>query len=532
MNGPYTVAVQKGNQAVASQNTTIPFGQAFTPTIWNVGPGSGEFQWCVGGYTNFDGGGSSYTGTNLGTSPGNSSGARWTSSWTPPAVGTYIFYIAADGNSSYNPVNPGFSQPYILTVTTAPPPTSVTISPPSATVTAGSSVSFNASGGLEGYVWGGAASGGGSSTTATFPNLGVYNVTVYSPAGGGYSQSNTAVATVTVNPDSQFVSIAPGNATVTAGNNVTFIASGGQEGYVWGGAASGSGGTNSVLFPSAGTYNVSVYSPAGGVFAQSNIAVAAVTVLSPTYTLTVNAGPGGTASGSASGLAGNATPTISATPNSGYTFVAWTGDTPVNPTAASTTIAMNNANRTVAANFAALQTQTITFNPPATALDPGPAIVLSATASSGLPVSFSVLGGPASLSGNTLSFTGRGTVTVQALQGGGMNNGVYYQAAPSVSRTIQINAPFTIIRLRFNSPAIVNGKSTGNTTVDAQNIGHSAAGKGQASFIWTDPAGLQSSPWPTFNNPAAVSVGNSLLVLPSIPAAAQGSANSVPTGYH
>ena len=151
-------------------------------------------------------------------------------------------------------------------------------------------------------------------------------------------------------------------------------------------------------------------------------------------------------------------------------------------------------------------------------------------ARSDLPVSFLVLDEPASLSGNMLSFTGLGTVTVQALQGEGMNNGVYCQATPSVSRTLQINAPFTIIRLRFNSPAIVNGIPTGNMTLDAQNIGRSAAGKGQTSFIWTDPSGLWNSTWPTFNNPAAVSVGNSPLVLPSIPAAAQGQTNSIPTG--
>lgn len=586
--GPYTLTVTKANQApVSSANATIPYGQSFTPQYFG-GSGTGGWQFVVSDYTNWDGGNDGNTGTNV---PGAGWEASWTppgvgtytffvardedgnyntsnyagpytltvtpipanfsasplsftyngssqgprisaspanasygTSGTTAAVnaGTYSFTIFGTGNYSG-------SNSFTWSIGPANQST-VSLLPASATVTAGSTVSFNASGGQEGYVWGGAASGGGSSNSVTFTNVGVYNVTVYSPAGGSYAQSNTAVATVTVNPDSQVVSILPASATVTAGNSITFTASGGQEGYVWGGAASGSGSVNSVLFPSPGNFEVTVFSPAGGVFAQSNTAVASVTVLNPTYTLTVFAGPGGTASGSATGLAGNATPAISATPNSGYTFVVWTGDTPANPTAASTTIAMNNANRTVTANFAALQAQTITFNPPATAVYPGPAIVLAATASSGLPVGFSVLSGPATLSGSTLTFTGLGTVTVQASQGGGVNNGVYYQAAASVSRPIQVNAPFTIIRLRFNSPATVNGVPTGNTTLDAKNIGHSAVGKGQSSFIWTDPTGLQNSPWPTFNNPVAITPGSGSVSLPSTPVVTPTQTNSVPTG--
>ncbi|MGH7996551.1 MAG: InlB B-repeat-containing protein [Opitutaceae bacterium] len=56
-------------------------------------------------------------------------------------------------------------------------------------------------------------------------------------------------------------------------------------------------------------------------------------VRSPTYTLTVIAGAGGTATGSAGGLAGNATPAISASPNAGYAFVDWPGDLPADPNA-------------------------------------------------------------------------------------------------------------------------------------------------------------------------------------------------------
>lgn len=58
-------------------------------------------------------------------------------------------------------------------------------------------------------------------------------------------------------------------------------------------------------------------------------------------------------------------------------------------------------------------------------------LVLNATASSGLPVSYSLLSGPATLAGNQLTFTGLGTVSVTANQNGDTN----YLAATSVNRT-------------------------------------------------------------------------------------------------
>lgn len=56
---------------------------------------------------------------------------------------------------------------------------------------------------------------------------------------------------------------------------------------------------------------------------------------------------------------------------------------------------------------------------------------LSATASSGLPVSFSVVSGPATVSGSTLTLTGMGPVTVRATQAGNAN----FEAALPVVRT-------------------------------------------------------------------------------------------------
>jgi len=62
--------------------------------------------------------------------------------------------------------------------------------------------------------------------------------------------------------------------------------------------------------------------------------------------------------------------------------------------------------------------QTITFTPPGTKIQSDAAFALNATASSGLPVSFSIVSGPATLSGNLLTLTGPGMVVVRASQTG------------------------------------------------------------------------------------------------------------------
>jgi large repetitive protein len=91
--------------------------------------------------------------------------------------------------------------------------------------------------------------------------------------------------------------------------------------------------------------------------------------------------------------------------------------------------------------FLAASPQTITFAPlPATSFSTN-SIALSATASSGLPVSYSVIGGPAHLSGGGLILTGTGTVTVVAAQAG---NGAYLAAIPVTNAFLVSQAAQTI----------------------------------------------------------------------------------------
>jgi FlgD Ig-like domain len=62
--------------------------------------------------------------------------------------------------------------------------------------------------------------------------------------------------------------------------------------------------------------------------------------------------------------------------------------------------------------------QTITFNPGPTNAVTSPTFTLMATTSSNLPVTFSVVSGPAIILGNTITLTGTGNVVVTALQAG------------------------------------------------------------------------------------------------------------------
>ncbi|MGB8259910.1 MAG: Ig-like domain repeat protein [Terracidiphilus sp.] len=97
--------------------------------------------------------------------------------------------------------------------------------------------------------------------------------------------------------------------------------------------------------------------------------------------------------------------------------------------------------------------QTITFVglPPTATYTAGLSYPLVATASSGLPVSFSVTG-PASISGSTLLISAAGTVTVTASQAGNSN----FRAATPVTQTIVVSKAATTLSLTAatNSPSV------------------------------------------------------------------------------
>lgn len=78
--------------------------------------------------------------------------------------------------------------------------------------------------------------------------------------------------------------------------------------------------------------------------------------------------------------------------------------------------------------------QTITFPQPETPVQDGTSTTLTATSSSGLPIVYTVISGPAIISGASLIYTGVGLVVVEADQYG---NGTY-AAATAVQRTVSV----------------------------------------------------------------------------------------------
>jgi hypothetical protein len=192
----------------------------------------------------------------------------------------------------------------------------VTVTPSGPTITAGQSVTLTASGGSNGYIWGGVASGSGATQTISCPNIGTYTATVVSPAGGSYAQSNTVNVLITVTAAPQTVSITPTNPSVQVGQSLTFTATGGFTPFVWGGQATGTGSMQSPTFNSLGVYTVWVYAQAQGNYAQSNTAVAQVTTTPIPQTVSIAASPGKTVYVGA---------TVTFTASGGNTTYAWGG---------------------------------------------------------------------------------------------------------------------------------------------------------------------------------------------------------------
>ncbi len=106
-----------------------------------------------------------------------------------------------------------------------------------------------------------------------------------------------------------------------------------------------------------------------------------------------------------------------------------------------------------------LTPQAITFAQPTDHSYGDAPFSLSASASSGLPVTFSVVSGPATLSGSLVTLTGWGTVTIRATQMGDST----WAPAPSVERSFVVNISFADIADALDQPG-ASGGSSGTAT--------------------------------------------------------------------
>ena len=143
-------------------------------------------------------------------------------------------------------------------------------------------------------------------------------------------------------------------------------------------------------------------------------------------------------------------------------------------------------------------TQTINFPQPQSPVAPGTAVPLNATSSSGLPVSYTVVSGPGTLSGSTITPTAAGTIVVQASVPASTN----YLAAAPVSRSIVVTAPPVSITLTAGpSPVFLFASITLQTKVSTSGT------LPQGTVTFTDGANPLGSV-PVTNGAASLTLNN------------------------
>jgi len=113
--------------------------------------------------------------------------------------------------------------------------------------------------------------------------------------------------------------------------------------------------------------------------------------------------------------------------------------------------------------------QTITFPQPASPITyTTTPITLTATATSGLTVTFSVISGPGTVNGNQLTVTGVGSIVVAADQPGSLS----YSAAPEVQRTIVVTQASQTITFAPTSPVTYSATPITLTASSTSGLGH------------------------------------------------------------
>ncbi len=381
--------------------------------------------------------------------PGSISG----NTLTVTGAGTIVIAANQAGNSTYAPA-PQVTQSVVVnlasqTITFTAPTSPVTypVAPVtlSATASSGLPVTFSVSSG-PGSVTGNTLTVTGAGTIVIAANQA--GNTTYAPATQVTQSivvnlaSQTIIFTAPASPVTYPVSPVTLSANATSGLPVTFsIVSG--PGSISGNTLTVTG-TGTIVIAANQPGN-STYAPAAQV-TQSIVVNAgsltsqAITFTAPTSPVTYPVSPIALSATATSGLP--VTFSIVSGPGSisGNTLtVSGTGTIVIaaNQAGNSTYAPAAQVTHSIVVNAGSLSSQAITFTAPASPVTyPVSPIILSATATSGLPVTFSIVSGPGSISGNTLTVTGTGTIVIAANQAGNSS----YAAAPQVTQTIVVNA--------------------------------------------------------------------------------------------
>ncbi|MDP1578734.1 MAG: MBG domain-containing protein [Candidatus Didemnitutus sp.] len=436
----------------ATATVGAPFNVAFTIS----GTPSAPTSWSVGGLPP----GLTASGTSVLVVQG-----------TPTTAGTYDLALTAR-----NPNGSAFFSYTIIVQSNAAVAPSITTHPESRTVSVGANVTFV-----------GAASGtptpslqwrkdgqnlpDQTSTTLTLTAVqgsasGTYTLAATNSAGTAISNGAVLVVvtppTVTIDPQSGVVTVGAGfSFSVTTSGTAPFTYQWRRQGNAISGATSNPYTVASATLAHAGDYDVVVTNSAGS-------------AISGVATLTVNKAPAEVSLGNLSATYDGTPKSASATTNpTGLTVVLTYDGSPTPPT--------NAGNYAVSAtvNDAAFQgsssgtlvinraTQTLTFDPIANRPFSSTPLALVASSNAGLPVALSVISGPASLDGSTLTMTGAGTVTVRAAQAGSAN----FFGASVVDRSFVIGANFASWQLDYFSVGELANAALSGTAADPDGDG-------------------------------------------------------------
>jgi large repetitive protein len=295
-------------------------------------------------------------------------------------------------------------------------------------------------------------------TLSITQGTGTCSVTATKAADANYSSATSVAATITVQSANQAALTVNASSPATYNTQQTLTTTGGSGTgaitYSVGAstACSVSGATLSIT-SGTGTCSVTATKAADANYNSTTSVAATVTVqLATQAALTVNvASPAAynmqqtltTTGGSGTGAITYSVGASTACSVSGATLSITSGTGTCSVTATKAADANYSSTTSTAASVTVQPAnQTITFTPASPVTYGISPITLSATGgASGNPVTFSLVSGPAMLSGTTLTVTGIGTINLTANQAGNAN----YSAATPVSQSIVVNqAPLTV----------------------------------------------------------------------------------------
>jgi hypothetical protein len=356
-------------------------------------------------------------------------------------------YAAAAQVTQSVVVNPGALTPQAITFTAPASPVTFGVAP----------ITLNATGGASGNpVVFSVLSGSGSIAGSTLTITGAGTVVVAANQAGNatYSAAPQVTRSIVVNQASQTITFTPPPSPVTyplspitlsatggsSGNPVTFSMVSGP-GTVSGNILSISGvGTVVVAANQTGNANYAAAAQVTQtvVVNQGSLTAQTIVFTAPPSPVTYGVGPialSATGGGSGNPVIFSVLSGPGSIAGSSLTITgAGTVMVAANQAGNSTYAAASQVTQSITVNKAA---QTISFTAPSSPVTYGVSpMALSATGGgSGNPVVFSVVSGPGSVSGSTLTITGAGTVVVAANQAGNTN----YAAAAQVTQSIVVN---------------------------------------------------------------------------------------------